>query len=187
LSYNNYVNNELLAFKYFKGSVNRRQISQICLPFRQEYKGFPDPVPRIIEMLGQPKFAQLAVVSALLAVAEDNIDDSDHIMRRVKLHMLDGEDPNLTILFEYHSLLSDALLLTMNQGVLSDRRQVHLDHVDIAEQVVRTAPLFPTLTIMDLPSLEQTGGRTDLERNLPKILNKYDRNDYYRRYYSREV
>lgn len=180
------MNNEQLSFKYFRGSVNRHQISRICLPFRKEYKGFPDPVPRIIEMLGQPKFAQLAVVSSLLAVAENNIDDNDHIMRRVKLHMLDGEDPNLTILFEYHRLLSDALLLTMNQGVLSDRDQVHLDHVDIAEKVVRTAPLFPTLTIMELPSLEQTGGRTDLERNLPKILNKYDRNGYYRSLYGLE-
>lgn len=177
------MKNEKLSFPNFEGTVNTNLIIKICRPFREEYEDFPDPVPRVIEMLNLNKFAQLAVISSMLRVAEENMEGNDSVMRRINMLMLEDEDPNLALLFQHQRLLCDALLLTMNEGVLRDDMQVHYDHIDLADQVVVKAPLLPTLNFMDLPSLENTGGRTDFERGMQQMLNKYDRNGYYRQFY----
>lgn len=177
------MKNEILSFPNFAGSVSTNLIVKICRPFRQEYEDFPDPVPRVIEMLNLKKFAELAVVASMLGVAAENMEGDDPVMRRINLQMREDEDLNLALLFQYHRLIRDSLLLTMNQGILRDDRQVHFDHIDLAEQVVIKAPLLPTLNFIDLPSLENTGGRTDFERGMQQILRKYDRNDHYRTFF----
>jgi len=163
----------LYAFPGFEGFTSASIIKKHSKLAKADR--MPDPVPRVIQILGQPKFGELAVTSFMLKDIEDRLPGEDELARHINFILIADEDPNIVITQGYHSLLMNALVRTLNQGVLNEKKQVNELHVMAAERVVFESQMRPKKTFLDLPSIDQTGGLTDYQRGVNALFRQYDR------------
>lgn len=159
-----------LAFTTFEGSTTVATVkrhSQVA-----KTHGMPDPYPKVLHILGHPRFEELAVVTRLIHQSGGlmTVDDLAY-----------QGDTSAGILMEYYTRLMHSVERSINQGV-KPRHQITGFHILAAEGVVIESELFPHKTMLELPPLEHIDGLSTFERGVNSMLDQYDRSGFLERY-----
>lgn len=159
-----------LAFKTFEGNTTVAMVkkhSRVAKTYRM-----PNPYPKVLQILGHPRFEELAVVTRLIYQSGGivAVDDAAY----------EG-DTNAGILMEYHTRLTHSVERSLNQGV-KPRHQITGFHIMAAEGVVIESDLQPYKTMMELPPLERIDGLSEYQRGANRMMEKYDRSGILERY-----
>lgn len=159
-----------LAFNTFEGNTTVAMVKRHSLVAKTPR--MPDPYPRVLHILGHPRFEELAVLTHIIdrCGGLDAVDD-----------LAEQGDVNAELLSEMHARLYHSVERSINQGV-KERQQITGFHILAAERVVLEAGLQPHKTLMELPALESIDGLGAYERGANGMMDKYDRSGFLERY-----